>query len=127
MSLLICVITVLARQPVFHSDYFSGLFLSVAIFMLNCTVLLEELVAFFLYLFKSRLIPTIFLVLGWRYQLECIQAGIYLLFYTLLGSLPLLVCVLFTYGSSGSLRLFLLQNTVLDRRMFHVCVFWIFG
>ena len=78
---------------------------------------------FFLYLFKGRLIPTIFLVLGWRYQIECIQAGIYLLFYTLLGSLPLLVGVLFTYGSLGSLCLFLLRDTVLDRRMFYVRVF----
>ena len=78
-------------------------------------------------MFKSRLIPTIFLVLGWLYQLECIQAGIYLLLYTLLGSLPLLVGVLFIYGSLGSLCLFLLRDTVLDRRLFYVCMFWFFG
>ena len=35
--------------------------------------------------------PTLFLILGWGYQPERVQAGIYLLFYTLLASLPLLV------------------------------------
>jgi NADH-ubiquinone oxidoreductase chain 4 len=42
------------------------------------------------------LIPTLFLILGWGYQPERVQAGIYLLFYTLLASLPLLVGILFT-------------------------------
>jgi NADH:ubiquinone oxidoreductase subunit 4 (subunit M) len=37
------------------------------------------------------LIPTLFLILAWGYQPERVQAGIYLLFYRLLASLPLLV------------------------------------
>jgi len=47
------------------------------------------------------LIPTLFLILGWGYQPERFQAGIYLLFYTLLASLPLLVGILFVYNSLG--------------------------
>jgi len=54
------------------------------------------------------LISTLFLILGWGYQPEQVQAGIYLLFYTLLASLPLLVGILFVYNSLGSLCLFLL-------------------
>jgi NADH-ubiquinone oxidoreductase chain 4 len=49
------------------------------------------------------LIPTLFLILGWGYQPERVQAGIYLLFYTLLAPLPLLVGILYVYGSVGSL------------------------
>ena len=45
--------------------------------------------------------------MGWGYQPERVQAGIYLLFYTLLASLPLLVGILFIYNSLGSLCLFL--------------------
>jgi NADH-ubiquinone oxidoreductase chain 4 len=72
-------------------------------------VLLEELVYYLsIYFFESRLIPTLFLILGWGYQPERVQAGIYLLFYTLLASLPLLVGILFIYNSLGSLCLFLL-------------------
>jgi NADH:ubiquinone oxidoreductase subunit 4 (subunit M) len=54
------------------------------------------------------LIPALFLILGWGYQPERLQAGIYLLFYTLFPSLPLLVGILFIYNISGSLCLFLL-------------------
>jgi NADH-ubiquinone oxidoreductase chain 4 len=50
----------------------------------------------------------LFLIFGWGYQLERVQAGIYLLFYNLLASLPFLVGVLFVYNSLGSLCLFLL-------------------
>jgi len=39
--------------------------------------------------------------LGWGYQPEGVQAGICLLFYTLLASLPLLVGILFIYNSLG--------------------------
>ncbi|RWS05998.1 NADH dehydrogenase subunit 4 (mitochondrion)-like protein, partial [Dinothrombium tinctorium] len=56
------------------------------------------------------LIPTLFLILGWGYQPERVQAGIYLLFYTLLASLPLLVGILFVYNYLCSLCLFLLYG-----------------
>jgi len=56
------------------------------------------------------LIPTLFLILGLRYQPERVQAGIYLFFYTSLASLPLLVGILFIYNSLGSLCLCLLSG-----------------
>ena len=49
-----------------------------------------------------------FLILGWGYQPERVQAGIYLLYYTLLAFLPLLVAILFVYNSLRPLCLFLL-------------------
>lgn len=45
--------------------------------------------------FEISLIPTLYLVLGWGYQPERILAGLYLLFYTLLASLPLLIRILY--------------------------------
>ena len=63
-------------------------------------MVLKELVYFlFIYFFESRMIPTSFLILGWGYQPERVQAGIILLFYTLLASLPLFVGILFVYSS----------------------------
>jgi len=49
-------------------------------------------------------------------QVKRVQAGIYLFFYTLLASLPLLVGILFVYNSLGSLCLFLLcgDNSLVD-------------
>jgi NADH-ubiquinone oxidoreductase chain 4 len=57
------------------------------------------LFSFYLF-FESSLIPTVFIILGWAYQPERLQAGIYLLFHTLLASLPLLVGVFFCIFSS---------------------------
>ena len=81
----------------------------------------------FIYFFESRLIPTLFLILGWGYQPEWVQAGIYLLFYTLLASLPLLVGILFVYNSLGSLCLFILcGNNSLVGGLFYVCMIFAF-
>ena len=63
------------------------------------------------------------MILGWEYQPERVQAGIYLMFYTLLASLPLLVGILFIYNSLGSLCLFLLcGNSSLVGGLFYVCM-----
>nr|YP_009468693.1 NADH dehydrogenase subunit 4 [Monomia gladiator]AVA09752.1 NADH dehydrogenase subunit 4 [Monomia gladiator] len=53
--------------------------------------------------FEASLIPTLILILGWGYQPERVQAGVYMLFYTLAFSLPLLVSLLFYYSATGSL------------------------
>jgi len=67
------------------------------------------------------------LILGWGYQPERVQAGIYLLFYTLLASLPLLVGILFIYNSLGSLCLFLLSGSdSLVSGLFYVCIVFAF-
>ena len=99
-----------------------SLFLLLFFLRLCYIVLLEELVySHFLYFLESRLIPTLFLILGWRYQPEHVQAGIYLLFYALLASLPLLVGILFVYNSLGSLYIFSLVGG-----LFYVCMIFAF-
>lgn len=50
---------------------------------------------FFYIFFEIRLIPILYLILGWGYQSERILAGLYLLFYTLLASLPLLLAIIY--------------------------------
>nr|YP_008378749.1 NADH dehydrogenase subunit 4 [Brachycybe lecontii]AFR77046.1 NADH dehydrogenase subunit 4 [Brachycybe lecontii] len=48
----------------------------------------------FYFVFEAVLIPTFLLVLGWGYQPERLSAGLYLMFYTLFASLPLLLLML---------------------------------
>ena len=70
---------------------------------------------------------TLFLISGWGYQPERVQSGIYLLFYTLLASIPLLVGILFIYNSLGSLCLFLLNgNGSLVGGLFYICIVFAF-
>ena len=67
------------------------------------------------------MIPTLFLILCCGCQPEPVQAGIHLLFYTLLASLPLFVGILFVYNSLRSLCLFLLcGNNSLVVGLFYV-------
>ena len=44
---------------------------------------------YFYLMFECSLIPILFLILGWGYQTERVQAGVYIIFYTLFASLPL--------------------------------------
>jgi len=65
----------------------------------------------------------VFFILGWCYQPGRVQAGIYLLFYTLFASLPLLVGILFVYNSLGFLCLFLFcGDSFLVGGLFYVCM-----
>nr|YP_010251422.1 NADH dehydrogenase subunit 4 [Carios vespertilionis]QTW91419.1 NADH dehydrogenase subunit 4 [Carios vespertilionis]QTW91432.1 NADH dehydrogenase subunit 4 [Carios vespertilionis] len=54
---------------------------------------ISNLLGFYLF-FESVLFPIIMLIFGWGNQPERLQAGIYMLFYTLFGSLPLLLFLL---------------------------------
>nr|YP_010252272.1 NADH dehydrogenase subunit 4 [Grandidierella taihuensis]QTX95230.1 NADH dehydrogenase subunit 4 [Grandidierella taihuensis] len=51
--------------------------------------------------FECSLIPVFMLILGWGYQPERSMAGLYMMFYTIFASLPLLVIILNHSGESG--------------------------
>nr|QXU60290.1 NADH dehydrogenase subunit 4 [Pipile cumanensis] len=55
--------------------------------------------------FEATLIPTLVLITRWGSQPERLSAGIYLLFYTLASSLPLLTAILYLHTKTGSLYL----------------------
>nr|ARI50066.1 NADH dehydrogenase subunit 4 [Margarites vorticiferus] len=52
--------------------------------------------------FEASLIPTLMLILGWGYQPERLQAGMYMMLYTITASLPLLVLILLSSELSGT-------------------------
>nr|WGO57985.1 NADH dehydrogenase subunit 4 [Pseudophoraspis clavellata] len=99
LSMWICVLMLTASESINQYNYFEFFFLFMIVMllmMLMCTFSSLNLFSFYLF-FESSLIPTLFLILGWGYQPERLQAGIYLLFYTLLASLPLLVGIMYLY------------------------------
>ena len=63
----------------------------------------------FYVMFEATLIPTLILITRWGNQAERLNAGIYFLFYTLAGSLPLLVALLLLQNSAGTLSLLTIQ------------------
>nr|YP_010963583.1 NADH dehydrogenase subunit 4 [Telingana formosanus]WKZ08066.1 NADH dehydrogenase subunit 4 [Telingana formosanus] len=71
-------------------NYFICLFLFFIFFSLNVFVMYMS--------FEFILVPLVILILGWGYQPERLLSGIYLFFYTLFGSLPLFVFILYLYN-----------------------------
>nr|YP_009560379.1 NADH dehydrogenase subunit 4 [Haemaphysalis bancrofti]QAB05946.1 NADH dehydrogenase subunit 4 [Haemaphysalis bancrofti] len=68
-------------------------YLSLMTFLLvNCFMVMNLLLFYFL--FESVLFPIIMMIFGWGTQPERLQAGFYMLMYTLFGSLPLLLMIL---------------------------------
>nr|YP_007624328.1 NADH dehydrogenase subunit 4 [Grus paradisea]ACN53614.1 NADH dehydrogenase subunit 4 [Grus paradisea] len=69
-----------------------------------------ELMLFYIS-FEATLIPTLILITRWGNQPERLSAGIYLMFYTLISFLPLLVTILHLHTQIGTLQLTMLQLT----------------
>nr|YP_009495696.1 NADH dehydrogenase subunit 4 [Moschiola indica]ASH94740.1 NADH dehydrogenase subunit 4 [Moschiola indica] len=67
-----------------------------------------ELIMFYV-LFEATLIPTLIIITRWGNQSERLNAGLYFLFYTLVGSLPLLVALVYIQNSIGSLNFLMLH------------------
>jgi NADH-quinone oxidoreductase subunit M len=76
------------------------------IFFLNLLVffsfLVTKFVLFYIF-FEISLIPIFFIIGAWGSQPERIEARAYLLFYTVFGSLPLLVSLVYLKSYWGSL------------------------
>nr|AUR26949.1 NADH dehydrogenase subunit 4 [Colluricincla harmonica] len=68
----------------------------------------SELMLFYI-AFEATLIPTLILITRWGNQPERLSAGIYLLFYTLASSLPLLIAILHLHNQIGTLYLPMLK------------------
>nr|YP_002586851.1 NADH dehydrogenase subunit 4 [Cetomimus sp. AMS I34481001]BAH15229.1 NADH dehydrogenase subunit 4 [Cetomimus sp. AMS I34481001] len=63
-----------------------------------------ELIMFYI-MFEATLIPTLVIITRWGNQAERLNAGTYFLFYTLAGSLPLLVALLLLQNDTGTLSM----------------------
>nr|ATN41196.1 NADH dehydrogenase subunit 4 [Cecidomyiidae sp. 3 LC-2017] len=50
---------------------------------------------FFYMFFEMSLIPILYMIFGWGYQPERLMAGFYLLFYTMVASIPLLLSIIY--------------------------------
>ena len=70
-----------------------------------------ELILFYI-LFEATLVPTLIIITQWGNQTERLNAGLYFLIYTLVGSLPLLVALVYLQNINGSLNFLVIQYWV---------------
>lgn len=129
LRLWICSLILIAREKVLKINNYRDLFLIIIIFLLIMLILTFRSMRIFIFylFFERRLIPTLFLILGWGYQPERIQAGVYLLFYTLLASLPLLIGIFYIENVNKTLRIYLLNYIyICNFNFLYICLVFAF-
>nr|AMW67796.1 NADH dehydrogenase subunit 4 [Chasmoptera huttii] len=128
LSFWICSLMLTASELIYQDNYSVSFFLfSVNILLMMLYLTFCSLNLFYFYLFfESSLIPTLFLIVGWGYQPERLQAGIYLLFYTLFASLPMLVSIFFLYSDLFSLNYFMFIEGYSINFLFYLSILFAF-
>nr|YP_009730134.1 NADH dehydrogenase subunit 4 [Trichoplusia ni]QHS69741.1 NADH dehydrogenase subunit 4 [Trichoplusia ni]ULA45484.1 NADH dehydrogenase subunit 4 [Trichoplusia ni] len=111
LSIWISILMIMASENLYKTDFYVNFFLFNVVFlliMLYLTFSVMNMFMFYLF-FEGSLIPTLLLIIGWGYQPERIQAGMYLLFYTLFVSLPLLMGIFYMYNEMQSMLIYFLK------------------
>nr|UNA71196.1 NADH dehydrogenase subunit 4 [Rhinogobius maculagenys] len=99
----------MSSEPVNRQRMYIMLLTSLQIFLIMAFSATE--VILFYIMFEATLVPTLILITRWGNQAERLNAGTYFLFYTLAGSLPLLVALLLLQNTTGTLSLLTLSYT----------------
>nr|YP_010737988.1 NADH dehydrogenase subunit 4 [Stenischia humilis]WEQ92398.1 NADH dehydrogenase subunit 4 [Stenischia humilis] len=121
LSLWICSLMLMASEGIYKMHNFYYLFLLMVLILLLLLLLTFSSMNYFMFylFFEGSLIPTLLLILGWGYQPERLQAGMYLMFYTLFASLPLLLSIMFLYKNFYSLFIPLVNQLELMNYMMY--------
>lgn len=111
LRIWICTLIIIASENLYKYNFYVGFFIFNLIFLLIMLFLTFSRINLFIFylFFEGRLIPTLMLIIGWGYQPERIQAGIYLLFYTLFVSLPLLMGIFYIYNKSNFIIIYFIK------------------
>nr|ALO77170.1 NADH deshydrogenase subunit 4 [Phloiophilus edwardsi] len=127
LTVWICGLMLLASMKLYTSNYYSNYFLlNTLILMLVLILTFSSMNLFIFYLFfEVSLIPVLMLILGWGYQPERIQAGFYLMFYTLFASLPMMVMIFYCYELNYSLD-FSFMDFNLNNVFMYMCMNTVF-
>nr|YP_009059495.1 NADH dehydrogenase subunit 4 [Mastigeulota kiangsinensis]AIN75498.1 NADH dehydrogenase subunit 4 [Mastigeulota kiangsinensis] len=104
----------------FTWDFYTMVTFSLVVVLVLC--FMSSNLLWFYILFEMSLLPILLMIIGWGYQPERLQAGVYMIMYTVFGSMPLLLLILYYgayYGTFNLYVLFMLINNIP-----HWCVFF---
>nr|YP_010183491.1 NADH dehydrogenase subunit 4 [Curtos fulvocapitalis]QVG61307.1 NADH dehydrogenase subunit 4 [Curtos fulvocapitalis] len=126
LSIWICLLMIMSSEKIYFLMNYSNL-LNFMVMMLLLFLILTfcsmNMFVFYLF-FEMSLIPTLFLILGWGYQPERIQAGMYMFIYTLFGSLPMMISLFYMYKFLGSLDFFNIMS--INNFYLYICTIMVF-
>nr|YP_010584240.1 NADH dehydrogenase subunit 4 [Theromyzon tessulatum]UZT67729.1 NADH dehydrogenase subunit 4 [Theromyzon tessulatum] len=93
-------------------------------FILYMCFMSSNIILFYIW-FEASLIPTALLIMKWGYQPERLQASLYLIIYTVLASLPMLVCLLMIMYYSDNMNFSLCDKFIYpfnNKYMWLICI-----
>nr|WHL46547.1 NADH dehydrogenase subunit 4 [Chionarctia nivea] len=128
LSIWISILMVMASENLFKKKFYVNFFLFNIIFLLIMLFLTFSVMNMFMFylFFEGSLIPTLMLIIGWGYQPERIKAGMYLLFYTLFVSLPLLMGIMYMNEEVNSMMIYFLKFMNMNMYMLYFCMIMAF-
>nr|WPW47521.1 NADH dehydrogenase subunit 4 [Manis crassicaudata] len=97
----------LSNEPLSRKKLYITMLITLQV-LLIMTFTSSEFIMFYI-LFEATLVPTLIIITRWGNQAERLNAGSYFLFYTMVGSLPLLVVLTYTQNMTGTLNMLVLQ------------------
>nr|UHJ18210.1 NADH dehydrogenase subunit 4 [Mustela erminea] len=97
----------LSKETLVRKKLYITMLVMLQLFLIM-TFTATELIMFYI-LFEATLMPTLIIITRWGNQTERLNAGLYFLFYTLVGSLPLLIALLWVQNNLGTLNLLIIQ------------------
>lgn len=124
----ISAIIILASYKIKNSNN-SPSYFSTTVLLLNLSLLLSfriRNIVWFYVFFELSLIPTLMLIIRWGYQPERLQAGMYIMLYTITASLPLLLLLIFSATKAGYLSLFIDKIILFSPSSWLFEIQWIF-
>nr|YP_010273948.1 NADH dehydrogenase subunit 4 [Bulinus nasutus]QYJ56651.1 NADH dehydrogenase subunit 4 [Bulinus nasutus] len=100
LSLILCVLTLISSPENKKKKYLLCICSLSLILMVSFST--DNSMIFYIF-FESSLIPTLFLIVSWGYQPERLQAGTYMMIYTVTASLPLMILMLARCKHDGTM------------------------
>nr|YP_010285483.1 NADH dehydrogenase subunit 4 [Basiprionota bisignata]UKS07047.1 NADH dehydrogenase subunit 4 [Basiprionota bisignata] len=126
LSFWISALMFLASFKVYKMKNFHSLFsFMIIILLLSLIFTFSSMNLFVFYIFfEVSMIPLLILIIGWGYQPERLMAGIYLIFYTMFFSLPMMMGLFFLYSNFMSFMFF--EFFVVDNYLLYFFINFIF-
>nr|YP_010713445.1 NADH dehydrogenase subunit 4 [Batracobdella cancricola]WDA96146.1 NADH dehydrogenase subunit 4 [Batracobdella cancricola] len=106
-----------------NNNLFIMYVLSLNIILYMC-FMSSNIILFYIW-FEASLIPTALLIMKWGYQPERLQASLYLIIYTVLASLPMLVCLLTIMYYSNNVNFSMSNQFIypfINKYMWLICI-----
>lgn len=106
------------RNFFFYFDYFL-FYLNFLLFILIIVFTVLDFFQFYFF-FECSLIPVFLIIFGWGYQPERLNAGFFLILYTLFASFPFLLRIFYIYYFNGGFRFFFSEYLIRNFLIFFI-------